>query len=1347
MSLKIDRVQLEIIVQQDSARQQMVELEKQMRNASRELSKLKKQFGENSEQYKAQAAVVRNLKQQYDDLFNEIGIGHLSLKELTNRQRELNTILRNIDPSLPEWKQYNQQLKEVNARIKELKGTATETGLSLGKLADGFNRYAAIGASALATLTGMTLTMRKCVDEYAQMEEAESQVIKYTGMTAEEVKQLNEEFKAMDTRTPREELNRLAGEAGKLGITGVQEVREFVEAANQINVALGEDLGEEAVNQIGKLSQMFGDESRSLKDNMLAIGSAVNQVAQSTSASEPYLVQFTARMGGVGKQAKMSVTDIMGFASALDQNMLRSEMASTALSGLIMRIYQEPAKYAKLAGMDVEQFTQLVETDVNEAVMLFLSALNKMGGMAQMAPVLKEMQLSGAEAASVISTLAGNVDLVRKEQENANKAFTEGTSITNEYAVQNNTVQARLEKLQNDFKDVRVELGERLLPVMRYMISTGSLTVKGLMAIINAVSEYKGILITLVAGIGSYVAAAKLATLWRKREVVAIAAYNAGAKLQIALDMANRSSKLLWAAATATLTGNLQRATRAMRGLNLIFKASPWGAVISLVTTLGVGLYQLLGHTDKVTESFQKMNEELGQEQTALNHLFTSLQEAGDGTERRRQLIEEINQRYGTYLPNLLTEKSSLDEIKTAYDRINTAMTQQIALKHRNEAINTATEEAASGQMDTLESLRQSVADKTGDEKVAARFIQDLREMANAATQTGTDYRKSVANAMAALENLYLGGKKLTGGMKSDIQDFMNNVYQLELTIDDINEKYEGWMPKQEQTNILPEVIVTATKQPRGGGGTGDGEDALAAAESELTRQLELAKTKAKEQLYIETKKGQDLEAAQETYQQALLQADIKYLSDRMLLWNKNGKDTTELLGQWYDKMISEANRLYEKQKSEEEKARQTQFDQLDADEEKDKRAAKQDFINGDLKDEQDYRNRLLEIERHYLIKRRDMLEEYQMDTSEVDDQLLNLDVSQKQGSDRQAERDRQTARQEGMNAFRNASSYDERINIAKQMYEQDLTNFAEFEEMKTEAAELEEEKRKEIRQKAYDTMMSAFSAASQLMSALQDAELSSVQRKYDKEIAAARKAGKDTTKLEEEKEAAMNAVKKKYADKQFAVNVLQVTATTAVAAMNAYNSLAGIPIVGPALAAVAMAAALAAGAAQIAVAKQQRDEAKGLKSGGYSADYVEGYTQRGNPDETAGVIPVHKNEFVANHEAVANPAVKQFLDVFDVAQKRGTIRMLNTTQILEQIRTRGGRYSGGYSAENAGASRSSASPLPGFTAEQRSQVVLLLEENNRLLTVLTQKELVVDPRKVRDSINHINRLEQNVSR
>lgn len=185
------------------------------------------------------------------------------------------------------------------------------------------------------------------------------------------------------------------------------------------------------------------------------------------------------------------------------------------------------------------------------------------------------------------------------------------------------------------------------------------------------------------------------------------------------------------------------------------------------------------------------------------------------------------------------------------------------------------------------------------------------------------------------------------------------------------------------------------------------------------------------------------------------------------------------------------------------------------------------------------------------------------------------------------------------------------------------------------------------------------------------------------------------------------------------------MTASTAVAAMEAYKAMAGIPIVGPALGAIAAAAAIASGAAQIAVAKQQRDEAKGLKSGGYVDEYVEGYTKNGNPDDVAGVIPVHKNEFVANHEGVANPHVRQFLDVFDIAQKNGTIRMLNTTQILEQVRTRSGKYSGGYvdtGDYSMALSSDKGNVLSDLTPEQRSQIVRLLMRNNELLEILTKR-------------------------
>lgn len=1287
-----------IRIDNSEAKAKFDETKRQLEQVTAEMQKLADAGKKNSAEYKALKKSQDELNRSLYSQRLEAGRTALTYNELRKGASQLRRAMNNVKPGTKEWKQYQAELLLTEQRMKELRNASTQTGLSISKLADGFNRYAGMAAGAIATLTGMTLTMRQCVDEYAKMEEAESQAIKYTGMTREEVKQLNEQFKQLDTRTPREELNRLAGEAGKLGITGVDNVREFVEAANQINVALGEDLGEEAVNQIGKLSQMFGDESRSLRDNMLAIGSAVNQVAQSTSASEPYLVDFTARMGGVGKQAGMSVTDIMGFASALDQNMLRSEMASTALSGLILRIYQEPAKYARLAQMDVEEFTRLMQTDVNAAVISFLEALNKMGGMAQIAPVLKEMQLSGAEAASVISTLAGNVDLVRREQENANKAFAEGTSITSEYNVQNNTVQAGLEKARKSFQEVRIELGERLEPVMKNLISFGSLTVKGLLSLIKSFDDYRGVIVTTTTAVGLYTAAVNVSVIADK-------------------------AKVLW-------TG---RIVTGMKSLFTLLRANPWGIAAAAVGVLVGALIDWNRNQIAVSDSMKKMNGELANEQKAVGRLFTSLQQAGDGTERRKELIDEINKRYGTYLPNLLTEKSSLDEIKAAYDRINTSLTQQIALKYKNEEASQVTEKAASKQMDYLESLRQSVTKLTGSDQEAASFIQDLRSMADAAVQGG-DYRKGVGNTMATLEKEYLAGRKLTASMKDDIMDYMNSVYQLDIALDDINKKYEGWMPKQNDevsSSELPEVTVTGTKPIT------TGTTATPAASASGNDALEAA---YRERLNIIKQNYLDQKITEEKYRQEMYNEEMGYLAARRDLLEKNGEDTSQIQGQIYDKLIAEANRAYEAQKN-------ADFGKAEADANEQRRAAKQAFISGNIADEEAYRQRLLDIEREYLEERKRLLEKYGMDTTEVEGQLLDRRVEQKQGDNRQQKRDRRTQREEGFRAIDSTDDFGKKNDILNQMYADDLVSFEEYQEEKTRIAEEQEEMRNEIAQSAMQLVGQAASSASQLISALQDRELSQVEAKYDKEIAAARKAGKDTTKLEEEKEAAMKEVKKKYADAQFAMSVLQVTASTAVAAMEAYKAMAGIPVVGPALGAAAAAAAVVAGAAQIAVAKQQRDEAKGLYSGGFSKDYIEGYTAQGNPHDTAGVIPVHKNEFVANHEAVANPAVKQFLDVFDVAQKRGTIRMLNTTQILEQVRTRGGRYEGGYTDTGTGDARSSASPFAGMTAEQRSQVVQLLAENNRLLTILTEKELVVDPRKVRDAINRVNRLEKNVSR
>lgn len=1208
MSLKIDRVQLEIIVQQDSARQKMIELEKDMKNASSTLNKLKKQFGENSAEYKAQEQVVKKLKAEYDKLFEEIGIGKLSLKELGNRQRELNAILRNLDPSLPQWKQYNQQLKEVNARIRELRNEAKETQFSIAKLADGFNRYAAIGASVIASLTGVALTARKCVDEYAQMEEAQSQVIKYTGMTKEETEALNESFKQMDTRTPREELNRLAGEAGKLGISSRDQVLEFVEAADMINVALGEDLGEDAVKNIGKLSQMFGDGSRTLKEDMLAIGSAVNQVAQSSSASEPYLVEFTARMGGVAKQADLAVTDVMGFASALDQNMLRSEMASTALQSLILKIYQEPAKYAKLAGMDVQEFVNLVNTDVNEALLQFLGTLGKMGGMAQMSPILKEMKLSGAEAAGVISALAGNIDQVRREQENANQAFIDGTSIINEFGVQNNTVQAGLDKAKKQFKDVRVELGEQLLPVMKYMVTTGSLTVKGLKEVVSIMVDYKSEILTAGAAVVTYTLYLKAATLWTNRHTIATKA-----------------------------------ATVATTLFNKALKMSPWGLALAGVASLISYFAIFKDKTDEATASLGSMNDEL------------------DKTKETMDLISKV--------------KLSADNFQFLTDRQKQQMKAD-AQKGIEELDDLITQGMITNKQ-WYESEKQSLLKLAGDNEI--------------------------------LRKLYMSG------LEHDLRERMSVI--------------AGYIEEKKRLQKIIGMVPDSNNQTNVTVPT-DQKDAEAALKSRYQNELNLLKEKYLNQQLTE-----------EQYNKALYKAEVKYLASRKLLLEQYGQDSSEIQGQIYDKMIAEANRLNEEAKKVDANRQTDLLGQAELEYQQEQSRLKQAYLDGDIRTQEDYQERMLEAERSYLEQRRDMLAAFGMDTSAEDGRLLDMDLKEKESGKKQQ-------RKRGFEDIANTTELDQQLNLLQAMYDADLINYEEYQETKTQLTEAAERQREEITKTSLDVISQATSAASQLIQALQDAEISKIESRYDKQIEAAKAAGKDTTKLEEQKEAAVNEVKRKYADKQFAASVLQVTATTAVTAMEAYKAMAGIPFIGPALGAAAAAAALAAGAAQIAVAKQQRDEAKGLKSGGYSDEYVDGYTRKGNPDDVAGVIPVHKNEFVANHEAVANPSVKQFLDVFDVAQKKGTIRMLNTTQILEQVRTRSGRYTGGYTYDNpTRPSATFSAELGQMTPEQRLQVIALLQENNRLLAVLCNKELVVDPRKVRDGIKRVETLERNVSR
>lgn len=523
---------IKIFIDGSEAAQGIEPVKKAIADLEAKLGKLTGQeadYEEKSKQLKKQLESKNRALQNYEKKVQETdrvlkNLSGATYQELLAVRKQITKSLENEVRGTAQYNAALEQKRRVTEALtrasKEMRIEVGCQGTTFGKAANLINKYAGLFTTTVASVTGLSMAMRSSVQAYADMEEAESQVRKYTGMTTEQVKELNEELKKMDTRTARDKLNALAGDAGRLGITAKQDVLDFVDAADKINVALGEDLGEDAVANIGKLAQMFGEDERmGLRGAMLATGSAINEVAQNSSAAEAYLVEFTARVAGVAHQAGISQADILGFATSMDENMLRNETSATAYQNILLKMMTDTEKFAKVAGLNVQEFAKLVRTDANETLLTFASALQKRGGMADLAPLFGDLKTEGAGVASMLAVLAGKAEEVRSRQELANNAYHEGTSILNEFNVQNTTVQAGLDKAKKGFNEVAIQLGEKLQPLMSHMISSTSLLVRGMNVTVSVLYDHKGAVIGASIAYGTYLTAQKLNVAWTKLQV------------------------------------------------------------------------------------------------------------------------------------------------------------------------------------------------------------------------------------------------------------------------------------------------------------------------------------------------------------------------------------------------------------------------------------------------------------------------------------------------------------------------------------------------------------------------------------------------------------------------------------------------------------------------------------------------------------------------------------------------------------------------------------------------------------------------------------------------------------
>lgn len=612
-----------------------------------------------------------------------------NLRDIEFSLKIINERLKETKRGTEEYRKLERQAQSLNAELKKVKDSAEGNNSAFNRITGIANKMQGTIFALFSAWTSVGTAIRNSIKNFAEIEESMADVRKYTGMTDDQVRELNEEFKKIDTRTPREQLNALAGSAGRLGITSKNAIMEFVDAADKIQVALGDDLGDGAVDQVGKLAMAFGEDDKlGLRGAMLATGSAINELAQNSAANAGYLVDFAARVAGVGKQFGLTQAQIMGFGAVMDENMLRDEMASTAFSNMMTKMRTETSKFAKIAGMELKDFTNLINNDFNGAILALADNIKKQNPET-MFKMLGDMGLDGARAVGVLSALADKIDDVRSRQELATEAYAKGSSVINEFNNMNTTVQAQLDKAKEKFKDISRELGEDLTPVASRLITAGGALVKVLSLVIRFIKDnYKGIAV-LTVYIAALTTVIKLNTIATKTWMAVQAVANG---LSTAYAVTLNTLKGAYVALKLAIILCTKGVTEFKKQLELLKAATltnPWTALATVILTVGTAIYyatqKFKEHevkakaareaTDAFIQTQRRMSEinkeanaSIAEEKTKFDMLRRTLNDSNASYEERKKALNKLKLMCPTYHGQLTTENKLINSNTSALD-------------------------------------------------------------------------------------------------------------------------------------------------------------------------------------------------------------------------------------------------------------------------------------------------------------------------------------------------------------------------------------------------------------------------------------------------------------------------------------------------------------------------------------------------------------------------------------------------------------------------------------------------------------------------------------------------------
>lgn len=655
------------------------------------------------------------------------------LEDLQKAAAQLQEELSAAERDTREYMEASMNLRRVNEQINEVKRSWQEHDNQIVATIKRLTSYVLVYAG----FNEVVGRIKQLYQANLQLSDSLADIEKTTGLSTESVAELSREIDSIDTRTAQQELHDLAYEAGKLGISAKEDVLGFVKAGNQLLVALGEDLGgAEAVRQLMKVNAILGETQKlGVEKALLATGSAINEISQTSRASAGPIVDVVNRIGAIGEAAGLSMSDLIALAGTLDALGQHAEMGGTALNTFISTLTSNTTEVAQAVGLSDDYLKNLIEQGKTiQAVIAVFEKMNAMGGLDVLAPIMKDLGSDGGRIKQVLVTLSSGVDELKAQVFTSSRAFKEATSVTDEYNIKNENAMAIMQRMGNAIKESFINSGfvEWLTDVLRYISSIPNRFERGEKSI-------RLMAVTVQALVGVMIATSS-------------AVQKASANIVLFTKMVK--------AGTASV--NIFKI--AWQWLSKAMMSNPLGWVVLGFTALTSAITYFKKSVDEATKAQSEFEAAIQKETLELSNLKYAIDKANVSNGERAALIKQLNDKYGAYLGFMVTENNYAEKQEYIYSLINARLRETLALKMRDK-------------------MMENIADKYTDQiqELQSKIIASLNKMENVGETNAGD---AMALIMDGMNKVVEEGGNLYDALDGFMEKYNKNIKQLPFSSD-----------------------------------------------------------------------------------------------------------------------------------------------------------------------------------------------------------------------------------------------------------------------------------------------------------------------------------------------------------------------------------------------------------------------------------------------------------------------------------------------------------------------------------------------------------------------------------